>query len=171
MTEYLEVGKIVNTHGVKGMVKVIPLTDSPERFKTLKDVFINKGTGDPVSHRVEKVILRNTFVLVKFSGIDTRDEAEGLKNSFMEVDRANAIKLPRDSFFICDILGMDVLDLKSREKYGVLTHVLKTGGNDVFQVKREGQRDLLIPALKKVINKVDFEKRQIEVTLPEGLLD
>lgn len=171
MTKYLEIGKIVNTHGVKGILKVLPLTDSPERFRALELVYAGIDDESLLSYTVESVSLKNNFVLVKLKEINTVEQAELLKNSFLKVDRANAVKLPEDSFFICDIIGMEVIDLDSREIYGILADVLKTGSNDVFLVKKEGMKDLLVPALKSVIRSVDFEKKRIEVTLPEGLLD
>jgi 16S rRNA processing protein RimM len=169
MEQYLEVGKIANTHGIKGEVKVIPLTDDPNRFLDLKWVYLEQNNGVEKMD-IEGVKFLKGMVLLKFKQIDDMSAAEKLKGRLLKVDRKNAVKLPKDAFFICDLLGCEVYE-ENGNRLGTLREVLKTGSNDVFIVEREEQNDLLIPALKSVVKKVDLEQQRMVVVLPEGLVD
>ena len=108
---------------------------------------------------------------MKFRGINNKTEAEVLKDNFIKVDRENAIKLPEDTFFICDIIGCEVLDEDTGNKLGVVYEVLQTGSNDVYVLKSDNSKEILIPALKTVVKKVSLEDQKIWVKLPLGLLD
>lgn len=169
MYDYLQIGEIVNTHGVKGEVKVIPLTDNQERFNDLRQVCLD------MDGNLEKLVIegikhfKNTVIL-KLKGIDTVEAAEAIKGLFLLVDRKNAVKLPDDSYFICDIIGSEVQDMAGAS-YGKLTEVLSTGSNDVYVVKNEDGREILLPALKSVIREVNIETGVIKVVIPEGLLE
>jgi 16S rRNA processing protein RimM len=169
MHKYLQVGKIVNTHGVSGEVKLIPLTDDPKRFDDLEWAYIEKD-GVLSRHDVQRVKHVKNHVIIKFSGIGSMDEADVYKNCYVVVDRENAIKLPEDSYFICDIVGCDVAD-ENGNLLGRITDVIKTGSNDVYVVKSETGKELLLPALKSVVRKVSLDERRIEVSVPKGLLD
>jgi 16S rRNA processing protein RimM len=169
LCEYLEIGKIVNTHGLKGEVKVLPLTDSINRFYDLKWVYIDKF-GKIEKFNIMAVKISKGFAIVKFREIDNVEKAEKLKDLFLKVDRENAIKLPEDSFFICDLLGCKVFD-EQNSSLGIIKDVLKTGSNDVYVVDGEKYGEILIPALKSVVRKVSLENGWIKVVLPEGLLD
>ena len=169
MEEYLEIGKIVNTHGVKGEVKVIPLTDNPERFNDLEWVYIEKN-NKLVKYKIGGVKFLKNFVIIKFQGVDDINSAQELKETYMKVDRKNAVKLPEGSFFICDLIGCTVFE-ENGNKLGVIADVIQTGSNDVYIVKREQGRDVLVPALKSVVRTVSLEKRMLEVQLPEGLVE
>lgn len=169
MYEYLQVGKIVTTHGVRGEVKVLPLTDDPKRFDRLKWVYIEIN-GELKKYDIERVKYHKNSVIVKIKGIDDMNAAEALKNLFLEVDRENAIKLPEDTFFICDLIGCEVYD-SQRGRLGVMKNVLSTGSNDVYVVESHDKTEILIPALKSVVTGVNLEERKITVNLPEGLLD
>ena len=130
MYEYLQIGKIVNTHGIKGEVKLIPLTDDPERFDELEWVFVEKDNAMK-KYLINKTKFTKGSVILKLSGIDSMDEAGALKNCYVLVDRANAVKLPDNSFFICDLLGSEVYN-ENNVLLGKLDDVLKTGSNDVY---------------------------------------
>jgi len=169
MYEYLQIGRISNTHGVRGEVKVIPLTDDPERFNELEWVFIDKK-GSMQKHDVENVKFFKESVILKLSGINTMDEAETLKNCYVLVDRANAVKLPDDTYFICDLIGSSVYD-ENGKLLGTLEDIFKTGSNDVYVVKSKSGKEILIPALKSVVNGIDIENKRIDVIVPKGLLD
>ncbi len=169
MLEYLVVGQLINTHGVKGEMKATALTDDPQRFKELKWVYIDKN-GQLVKYSISGVKFFKQFVILKFENIDCIEEAEKLKGLLMKVDRANAVKLPKDSFFITDILGLKVYD-ENNSLLGELTDVIQTGSNDVYIVKNEAGKELLIPALKSVVKEISLEDGKISVILPKGLLD
>ncbi|WP_114296329.1 ribosome maturation factor RimM [Anaerobacterium chartisolvens] len=167
MHEYLQVGKICNTHGVRGEVKVIPLTDNPERFKDLKSIFI-ETEGTNKQYDIDSVRYSKNLVLLKLKNIDSIDDAQRLKDTYIVIDRENAVKLPPQSYYICDLIGCGVYDEEGK-KLGILSNVLKTGSNDVYIVRDENNKELLIPALKSVVKRVSIEDRIIEVELPDGL--
>lgn len=170
MNEFLNIGKIVNTHGVKGEVKVMPLTDDPQRFEDLKNVTIEKN-GIKNTLTISSVKYFKNTVILKFKEINDMESAENLKDSMMIVDRKNAIKLPKDRFFICDLLGCEVSDVEMG-LLGKVTEVLQLGSNDVYVVKGHAKyKEILVPALKTVVKNIDIDAKKIEVKLPEGLLD
>jgi 16S rRNA processing protein RimM len=167
--EYLEVGKIVNTHGVKGEIKVMPLTDDPQRFTKLKRVYLDKmGTLEKVD--IEEVKFQKNTVILKLKGINDLNTAETLKEMFLKVDRQDAVKLPKDSFFVCDLIGCEVFE-ENGMSLGFLKEILKTGSNDVYAVGNENKKDILIPALKSVVKEISIENKKIIVSLPKGLID
>lgn len=169
MLEYLIVGQLTSPHGVKGELRVSALTDDPQRFKKLKYVYIDKK-GNLEKYNITGVKFLNHFVILKFEGVDTYEAAVELKSLYLKIDRANAVKLPKDSFFITDILGMLVYD-ENNVLLGKLVDIIHTGSNDVYIVKNDEGKEILIPALKSVVKEVSLEDRKISVVLPEGLLD
>jgi len=169
MLKYLNVGQLVNTHGVKGELKAMSLTDDPQRFLDLEWVYIDKK-GILEKYEINNVKFFKNFVILKFKGIDSMEDAEKLKGYYLKVDRENAVKLPKDSFFIADIIGMQVYD-ENKELLGELSDVIQTGSNDVYVVKDKAGKDILIPALKSVVKEISIDEGRISVILPKGLLD
>ena len=168
MYEYLQIGKIVNTHGIKGEMKVIPLTDDPRRFDDLDWAFIEKGGMQKC--RIESVKYFKGSVIIKIEGIDTPEAAAAYREHYLLVDRENAVKLPEDTFFVCDILGSKVFDENGRD-LGELKDVIQTGSNDVYVVKGDLGKEILIPALKSVVRGISLDQKRIDVAIPKGLLD
>lgn len=169
MYEHLQIGEIVNTHGIKGEIKVIPLTDDPTRFENLDWIYLDKK-GILEIYNIAGVKYVKNMVILKLEGIDNPDEAEALKGSFLLIDRKNAIKLPENSYFICDLIGMQVQD-DNGVVLGKLNNILQTGSNDVYVVRKENGSEILIPALKSVVREVSIQTGIMKVTIPEGLLD
>lgn len=169
MLEYLIVGQLINTHGVKGELKATSQTDDPQRFKKLKWVYIDKN-GIMEKYDINGVKFFKQFVIIKFQGVDSIEEAEKLKGFYIKVDRANAVKLPENSFFISDIIGLKVYD-ENNQLLGELKDVIQTGSNDVYVVRDSDSKEILIPALKSVVKEVSIEEGKISVILPKGLLD
>ncbi|MBU3195543.1 ribosome maturation factor RimM [Clostridium algidicarnis] len=153
MEDYLSVGQISKPHGIKGEVKVIPLTDDIKRFRKLKKVYIDGN---------EKVIvwckMQIDRVILKIEGIDTMEGAESLRNKYIQVKREEAVRLPKDSYFIADLLSCTVYDT-SENKIGKVYDVIKTGSNDVYWIKDE--KEILIPALKDIVLDVDIDSHKI----------
>lgn len=167
MKDYLAVGKIVNTHGIKGELKITPLTSDISRFDYLLFASV-KIDGAMKELRVSSARYHKNFVLLKFSGIETLEEAEKLKGLDLWVDRQHARPLDEDEYFICDMIGLDVYE--DDVLLGKLTEVIQTGSNDVYTVTSE-DREILLPALKSVVLSIDMEQRKMFVKIPEGLLD
>ena len=168
MEKYIKIGQIINTHGNKGGLKIYPLTDEPSRFFALKKVFI-RSTEKMDEYIVDTVQLHQKFVLLTLKEISDMNEAERLKNMYLEIPREEARPLPAGSFYIFQLVGLAVYE---KERYlGKLTDVLKTGSNDVFVVKTSEEKEIYLPALKSVITRVDLNSDRIEVKVPPGLLD
>ncbi len=148
------IGKIGKTRGLDGTVKIIPLTDFEGRFDNLTAVNIG---GKKFS--VEQVQHIGGEIFIKFQNVDTREFAKTLTNKFLTVPRAEAAPLEEDEFYTFDIIGCEVFD--SDKKIGTVANVIKTGSNDVFQVV--GDSEILIPALKSVIKKIDITNKKIVV--------
>lgn len=166
--ERLEVGQIVNTFGIKGFVKIYPYVDDISRFDNLKKVHIKSKNNDE-ELQIEEVKYQKNMVLVKFKGIETVENAEKLRNSFVEIDRADAIPLEEGQYFIADLLGLDVF-LDTGEKLGVLEDIYNTGSSDIYVVKNELGKQFLLPYIDEVIKQINLEEGKIIVHIIEGLI-
>jgi len=155
--EYLRVGLIARPHGVHGAVKLVPLSDDMNRYHSLKEAYLEKnGRYTPIT--VSDVSVQPDAVYAKLSCSPDRNAAETLRNLYICVDRAHAAKLPEGRYFVVDLIGCSVEDTEGNE-YGTLTDVLETGANDVYVVK--GEKSLMVPALKKLLTKVDVAQKHI----------
>lgn len=165
VNKLIEVGKIVNTHGLKGEVKVNPWTDSPEVFESFENLYVSPEKCYPiVSVRYQK-----SCVLVKLSGVDSIEDAEKLKNRVVYTDRDIFEDLPDGVYLVSDIIGLEVFE--DGRLLGKVADVLNTGSNDVYVVRRGGARDLLVPAIKDVVSEINIADGRIDVILPKGLSD
>lgn len=169
MEDLLQVGAITQTHGIRGEVKVFPTTDDAKRFKKLKEVILDTGR-EKVTLEIESVKFFKQFVILKFKGFDNINDIERYKGKNLYVTRENAVKLKRDEYFIADLIGLKVYD-EDDQYLGILTNVIETGANDVYEVKFEDGKEVLFPAIKQCILDVDMENRKMKVHIMEGLLD
>ncbi|MDR1702226.1 MAG: ribosome maturation factor RimM [Sporomusaceae bacterium] len=160
--ELFFVGKIIAPHGVRGDVRIIPLTDFPERFASLKEVYLD----DAQVAVIEQVRPHQNFFLVKFKGVETMDAAETLRGKLLKVRREDLVPLPEGHYYIFDIIGLKVFT-ETDELLGEITDVLETGSNDVYVVEQQGKPQLLLPALKEVVKKIDLENKRVIVRLQE----
>lgn len=167
MLEHLSIGQIINIHGFRGEVKVYPLTDDMNRFRKLKEVFV-EANNQLIEYVVEEVKFQGNVLVMKLKGIDTEEAANKLRNCYIKVDRKSAVKLPKDTYFICDLIDLKVYDEEGL-LLGTVGDVLQTGSNDVYVVKT-AEKDLLIPALKEVVKEIDIRNGKLVVKLPEGLM-
>ncbi|MDE5747625.1 MAG: ribosome maturation factor RimM [Acetatifactor sp.] len=168
MEEMLQVGVVTTTHGVRGEVKVFPTTDDVNRFKKLKEVFLDIGK-EKVSLEIEGVKFFKQMVILKFKGIDTLDDAAVYRQAGLYVTRENAVKLQKDEYFIADLIGVSVYDEADR-LLGSLEDVMATGANDVYVIRMTDGRELLLPAIRQCILDVDVEQGRMKVHVLEGLL-
>ncbi len=168
MEQYLQVGIITSAHGIKGEVKVFPTTDDVNRFKKLKEVIL-EGKRENTTVSVEGVKFFKNMVILKLKGIDTMNDAEKLKNTPLLVTRENAVKLKPGEYFLCDLIGLNV-ETEDGNFLGTLTEILQTGANDVYVVKMENEKEVLIPNIKECIMKISLEDNLMTVHLLEGLL-
>lgn len=169
MEKILQVGAVTSTHGLVGEVKVFPMTDDVRRFKKLKKVLLDTGK-DMLELEVAQVKFFKQMVILKFKGYDKIEDVMGFKGKSLYVTRENAVKLKKNEYFIADLIGMKVYN--DGEAYlGELTDVMATGANDVYVVKMESGKEVLIPAIRQCILNVDVEEGRMEVHLLEGLLE
>ena len=166
MEQFLKIGIISSTHGLKGEVKVYPTTSDIGRFKDMADVIVDTGK-EHLTLEIQQVKFFKKMVILKFKGIDHINDVEKYKGKDLLVTRENAVKLEEDEYFIADLIGVKVLS--DDGKTGILVDVIETGANDVYAVDFEEMGQVLIPAIKECILKVDIEGRQMEVHLLEGL--
>ena len=163
--QLIETGKIVNTHGVKGELKVVPWTDDINVFSAFETLYI-----DNVPYLVRQVRYQGSNVLLKLKGIDDLTAAEGLKNKTVFADRAD-FDLPEGSYFIEDLLNMTVREDETDALLGTLTDVLETGANDVYELTRPDGSKQYFPAIGECIRNVDVEKKEMRIHVMEGLFD
>lgn len=168
MEEFLQVGVITQPHGVRGEVKVFPTTDDPARFRKLKKIYLDTGK-ERLELEIEQVKFFKQFVILKFKGMDSIDEVERYRKKSLLVDRAHAVKLKENEYFIADLIGLSVYTEDER-LLGILTDVIQTGANDVYTVKMEDGKEVLIPAIRECILAVELKERRMRVHLLEGLL-
>lgn len=167
MQEYFEIGQIVNTFGIKGMVKVVPFTDDITRFDDLKNVYVVTKRMNK-QYYIEEVKYHKNMVLIKFKGIDKVEDAENLRNSILKVERKDAAKLEEGCFYIADLLGMPVYTDEG-ELLGVLDDIYNTGSNDIYVVKTKEHKQILLPAIEDVIKRISLEENKIVVHILDGL--
>lgn len=166
--EYFEVGQIVNTFGVKGFLKVKTFTDDIERFEELKTVYICKK-NELIKVEIEEVKYHKDMVLLKVKGIDDLNEAEKYKGLFLKIDRADAKKLPEGTYFIADLLGLEVYTDEG-VLLGKVDDIFNNGANDVYVIKDELGKQILLPGTKEVLKQIDLDNEKIIVHLLKGLI-
>ena len=168
MTKYLEIGQIVNTFGIKGMVKVKPFTDNRERFSNLEKIYIKNKSGQ-TEYKIQEVKYHKNMVLIKFEGIENPEQADLLRNSYLMVDRETEEPLEAGRYYIVDMIGLDVFT-DDNEYLGKLEDIYNTGSNDIYVVKNELGKQVLLPAIEDVIKNIDMDNKKVIVHLIPGLV-
>ena len=168
MLPNLEIGQIVNTFGIKGIVKVKPFTDDINRFDNLKTVYIEKNNTQK-EYEIEEVKYHKDMVLIKFKGVDTVEQAELLRNAYLTISRDSAEKLEEGRYYIVDMLGLEVYT-DEQVLLGTLEDIFNTGSNDIYVVKDKQGKQILLPAIQDVIKQIDMENRKMIVHLLPGLV-
>lgn len=170
MNEYIKVGKIINTHGIKGELKILPTTDDIKRFELLNQVYVETKNG-LVAYPIDGVRYIKNFVLIKLKGIEDISQAERLKTCVIKIPKALALPLEENEYYIDDLYNMKVVT-KEGENLGEIVDILFTASNDVYvvkDIKDPKVKELLIPAIEDCIIKVDIKQKIMTVHLLEGL--
>jgi 16S rRNA processing protein RimM len=167
----ISIGKVLSPHGIGGLVKVFPYTDFPERISLLQEVDLLTDK-ERTRYVVEKGSIYGRFWLVKFSGINSREEAAGLNGRLMVIPREDRMPLPDGSYYHDQLIGLQVQSIQG-ESVGVVTDIIITGGHDLLVVDRPepGLKQLLIPAVGRFVREVNLPEKRVYVDLPEGLAD
>ena len=169
MEQFLRVGVISSTHGIRGEVKVYPTTDDPERFLDLDEVILDTGREHKILE-IEGVKFFKNQVILKFKGYDNINDIEKYLKKDLLVDREHAVELGENENFIADLIDMEVVTEEGKV-LGTLTDVIETGANDVYAVKTPEGKEILLPAIRDCILDVNVDEKRMTVHVMEGLLD
>ncbi|NLA77064.1 MAG: 16S rRNA processing protein RimM, partial [Clostridiales bacterium] len=150
--QYLEVGKIVGTHGIKGEVRVQPWCDSPEFIRQFKTLYYSPDGASPV--KVLSCRPHGNVAIILLDGVGTVEEAAALRSKLLYMNRDDA-KLEKGDYFISDLISCRVYDADTGRFYGTLTDVSETGANDVWHITDDGGTEYLIPAIPAVVDRVE----------------
>ena len=169
MEQFLRVGVISSTHGIRGEVKVYPTTDDPERFLDLDEVILDTGREHKILE-IEGVKFFKNQVILKFKGYDNINDIEKYLKKDLLVDREHAVELGENENFIADLIDMEVVTDEGKV-LGTLTDVIETGANDVYAVKTPEGKEILLPAIRDCILDVNVDEKRMTVHVMKGLLD
>jgi len=168
--DVITIGKILKPVGLRGEVKVLLLTDFPERFKSLREVIVQtKEKQEQEQYQIEYVRFGLPFVYITFAGLSSSAQVDSLIGGLIQLPEEQRVPLPEGSYYQFELQGMDVY-LEEGTLLGKVNQVLQTGSNDVFVVK-SGEREYLIPALRTVVREIDLTKKRMMIRPVEGLLD
>lgn len=165
--DYLEIGKITSTHGIKGEMRVQPWCDSPDYMKKFKTLYLDKKGEKPL-----KVSSRSNgnMVILKVQGVDTVEEAAKYRDKVLFMKRSDA-NLPEGTWFIQELIDCTVIDADNEEKtYGIISDVSQTGANDVWHIK-QGDKEYLIPAIPSVVISTDVAEGIVKIRPLKGIFD
>ena len=165
--QFLETGKIVGTHGIRGQVRILPWCDSPEFLCDFKKLYLDENGQEALA--VASAKPHGNIVIATIKGIDTIEAAERYRNRVLYINRRD-VRLEAGRYFIDDLIGCAVFDTDSMELLGELSDVSQTGANDVWHIKR-GEKEYLIPNIPDVVKKVDIDAERIEIRVMKGIFD
>jgi len=166
MANLIEIGKIVNTHGIRGEVKIATWCDDPNMFSEISYFY-----ADGVKCEILRARVHKNNVIAELKGVSGIDAANAMRNKILTIERDALGELADGVYYICDLIGVVVFD-ENGQVLGEIDDVLQTGSNDVYQLRQPNtHKPLLVPALKDVILSVDIEAKRMSVRLPNGLLD
>lgn len=164
--DYISIGKITNTHGIKGELKVYPLTDDIKRFDLLEKAYLGE---EKIPVNLESVKYHKNLAILKFKEYNNINEVLDLKDYYIYVDEDGRVELPEGHFFIYEILDSQVFDLDDNP-LGFLRDIIQGPGNDVYLIK-DGEKEYLIPAVGEFVKKIDLENKRIYIQPIEGMIE
>ncbi|MFD1360316.1 ribosome maturation factor RimM [Lentibacillus salinarum] len=170
MTDMYNVGKIVNTHGIKGEVKVQRITDFDDRFDNGNRLILQKETDQVLNLEIDGHRIHKGFDLIHFKGYDNINDVEHLKGLYLKIDEEQLTELAEHEFYFHEIIGNHVY-LTNGEYIGEVKEILSPGANDVWVVQRESGPDVLVPYIEDVVKDVDVSAEKVIIEPMEGLLD
>jgi len=171
MKQYFKIGKIVNTVGLNGEVKVYPTTDLIRQFDILENVRIILINKEHITLEIEYVRYHKNLVILKLKGVDDVETAEIFKQSELIISREQSVPLQENEYYHADLIGLKVVDILNRPVGTIIDVIFVMGANDIYVVGREGKKDLLLPAIKQCIKHVDIENGFMIVLILNGLED
>lgn len=171
MTNYYKVGKIVNTHGIRGEVRVISSTDfTEERYRVGEQLFLFRENQETLPLTIASYRRHKNFDLLSFEGYPNINQVEPFRDGILKISEKQMGELDEHEYYYHEIIGLTVVDEDDKE-IGKITEILSPGANDIWVVKRKGQKDALIPYIESVVKDIDLTEGIVHVEIPEGLLD
>jgi 16S rRNA processing protein RimM len=167
--DLLAVGKIVKASGIRGDVIVQPMTDSPARFRQLRNVLMGEDPKSVIAVEIEAGAIESRGVRVRIAGVADRTAAEQTIGNYLFVDEEHRVRIPRGRFFVHEIIGMTVIDQDGKNR-GVVKDVLKLPAHDVYVVECNS-REFMLPAVKEFIRDIDVKQRVLTANIIEGLIE
>lgn len=164
------VGKVVNTHGIRGEVKVHRISDFDERFETGEILFLERENGNPLKLEISGHRIHKGFDLLTFKGLNNINDVEHFKGFYLKITEDQLTELEENEFYYHEIIGCEVFQA-NQDKIGVIKEILSPGANDVWVVKQEKGKDILIPYIDDVVKEIDTELKKVVIEPIEGLLD
>lgn len=164
--DFLEIGKIVGTHGVRGMIRIQPWSDNGDFLTKFKNFYLENGN---TKIEMDKITPHGNVVISAIKGVNTIEDAEKLRNQILYIKRSDA-KLPEGRYFVSEIIGSKVIDAETDEQIGILTDVSQTGANDVWHIKK-GEKEYLVPAIPDVVIDVDVNNDVVKIKPLKGIFD
>lgn len=168
LPEWVTIGVVSGAHGIQGEIKVVPMTDDPQRFRLLDQIYLDFSANNLKSYTIQRVRFQKRTILLKLEGIEDRSTVEQLQGIELKIPRESCLELPDDQYYIFQIIGLAVYSTDG-QWLGKLSDVMQMPANDVYVVQN-GEQEILIPAIKDVIKKVDLETGVMTIELLEGLL-
>ena len=165
----ITIGKAVKPFGVKGEMKIEPMTDFPERFKDLRRVFLVSPAGRELVCEVRSLRYSGGFPLLQLDGYDSPEKAKALNGWFLKVPQEEAVPLPEGSYYWFELVGMEVVS-EAGEKLGTIVEVFETGSNDVY-VMKQGRKEIYLPATKEIVKHIDRKAKRMVIHLVDGLME
>jgi 16S rRNA processing protein RimM len=163
------VGRILRPHGIRGEVKVVPLTGSPESLTALQSLFI-KGVGEEkLQLKIERLRIRQDRVILKLSDFDNRSQAESLRNAELLARKQDLPSLPEGHYYIHELVGLTVKTMQG-EKIGTICDVIQTPAQDVYVIDA-GEKEIMIPAVKQFVKRINIQKNEMWIDPIEGLIE
>lgn len=169
LPDFISIGKIVKARGIRGEVKVIPLTDCPARFKELSIVQVERPNRETMDLEIEHVSLAGRYVKLQFKEVDSREAAQSLRGAFINISKADLLPLAEDEYYLFELIGLCVRT-EAGEILGEVVEVLELRANNVLIV-RHNEKERLIPMIRDVVKELDWENEEIIISPLEGLLD
>ena len=164
--EKIKIGRIVNAVALRGEVKVYNYSDYKERYEEIETIIV-----DEKEYEIEKVRYQQNMVILKLSGIDDRNASEAMKNKDVYITEGDLRELPEDTFYIRDLVGLDIVDIETGRQLGTLKDVLQNSAQDIYQIELTGGGMGMIPAVSEFVKEINMEKGFIKVKLIEGMID
>ncbi len=164
--ENIKIGKIVNAVALKGEVKVYHYTDYKERFEEINELII-----DNKKYKIENVRYQKEIAIIKLEGINDRTMAENIKDKDIYITENDLRELPEDTYYIKDLVGLKVVDYQSGDTIGTVSDVLQNSAQDIYTVKLENGKEIMIPAVSEFIKEISMDEKNIKVKLIPGFMD